>query len=79
MGACAADYDNDGRTDLFVTNAFSRKCALPQQWRRDVHRCDWKGGNRRRLQHIGVQVAPGRTMTTMAMLTCSLQAMLIST
>jgi hypothetical protein len=24
MGACAADYDNDGYTDLFVTNAFGR-------------------------------------------------------
>jgi len=24
MGACAADYDNDGFTDLFVTNAFGR-------------------------------------------------------
>ena len=43
MGVAVGDYDNDGSPDLYVTN-FGRNIAVPQQRRRNVHRCDRQSG-----------------------------------
>ena len=38
MGACAGDYDNDGRVDLYFDERRAEH-AVPQRRRRQVHRC----------------------------------------
>ena len=42
MGVAVGDFDNDGRPDLYVTN-YGAQHALPQQRRRYIFRCHWRG------------------------------------
>ena len=68
MGACAADYDNDGWIDLYVTNV-GPNVLYHNNGGKTLHRRDATG--RRRRRRCSARAAPSPTSTATATSICS--------